>query len=71
MIETFCVSVVEKLVLVEMPIDPECIVDGSPERLNNPIVVQHVRGQEPAAAPLVPLAVGEFEITESCPCYLI
>eukprot|EP00073_Rattus_norvegicus_P041824 XP_008771435.1 PREDICTED: BEN domain-containing protein 2 isoform X1 [Rattus norvegicus] len=50
-------SVIEKLVLVEMPIDPECIVDGSPEKLNNPIVVQHVQGQDPAAASLVPLAV--------------
>jgi hypothetical protein len=59
----FCIPEIEKLVLVEVPIAPESILDDSPETLNNPVILQHARDQEPAAESFVPSAVGEFEIT--------
>lgn len=63
MIENFCISVVEKLTLVEMPVHPENIVDDNPETLNNPIMPGNDGDQEPDAASFVSAEIGEFETT--------
>lgn len=60
LIENFCISVIEKLVLIEVPVHPASIVDDNPETLNNPIIPENVGSQEPAAASFVSSGIGEF-----------
>lgn len=59
MIENFFISVIEKLVLIEVPVHPENIVENNPETLNNPIISENGGNQEPAAASF-PSEIGEF-----------
>lgn len=60
MIENFCISVIEKLVLIEVPVHPANIVDDNPATLNNPIIPENIGSQEPAAASFVSSGIGEF-----------
>lgn len=62
MIENFCISGIQKLVLTEVSFHPANIVDDNPETLNNPIIPENVGSQEPAAASFGSSGIGEFSI---------
>jgi hypothetical protein len=66
MIENSCLSVIEKVILIEMPVSPECMMENNPQVINDPPELGNASGQDPdSSSHSAPRNCGEFEMKHS------